>query len=105
MTFDKFRAIIPVLFNFVVFFLLTMKINKLHVSVAFCIGVLATSAVQMTATELSKPRTGKWYFLYNTPASIMNKTDAGPYDSEESCEAAEEKAKKKGARVMGCRQY
>jgi hypothetical protein len=78
-----------------------MKINP----VAFCVGVLATLAVQMTAAELNKLRTGKWYFLYYTTASIMNKTEVGPYDSKNACELAEEKAKNQGAIVMGCREH
>jgi hypothetical protein len=82
-----------------------MKINKLYIYVAFCVGVLAAMALQTAAVELNKPRTGKWYFLFNTTASTMNKTDAGPYTSEESCQTAEEKAENQGARVMGCRQY
>lgn len=81
-----------------------MKINKLHVSVAFCVGILATLAVQMTVAELNKPRTGKWFFIYSTPTSIMNKTDAGPYNSEDLCEAGREIAKKAGAKTGVCRQ-
>jgi hypothetical protein len=82
-----------------------MKINRLTLNVAYvAIGALGALAIQMVATDLNKPRTDKWYFLYNTQASIMGKNDSGPYDSEDACLAAEEKANKQGARVMGCRQ-